>query len=301
MKRQMLVMAGVVLLAGCGADAQENPEEHSSTTIEGTDSDSELIEDAELNDNASDLSEEIDTEDTAAESEEELSENQNMPLNVTAFDSLIDEETFTNEGGYQAWMDYKEITSAYTLGDLTGSTEDAGSTLEEMDQLIEEVLDRDDVIRDVIEITETDKMIFYRYPLSEESTDRSAELSFYYIEDELMFSSITPSFYSVDITSASTYEELTTLITLDEILEREPEVFTVAQVNLYGDVFNQLMVASQSPAGEEEGSVSAFYFITMGEAIVQYATVPFLETAQDFATYSVMVFSDFVSTLNSMQ
>lgn len=75
-------------------------------------------------------------------------------------------ETFTNEAGYQSWIDYKHITSAYTLGDLTGSTEEEGSTLEEMDQLIDEILDRSDVIRDIIEITETDKMIIYRYPLS---------------------------------------------------------------------------------------------------------------------------------------
>lgn len=159
MKRQILAMAGVVLLTGCEADAQGDSEEPSSTAIEGTDSESDLAEDAELTDNESDSSEEIDTEDTAFDSKDELSDNQNMPLNVSAFDSLIDKETFANEAGYQAWMDYKDITSAYTLGDLTGSTEDEGSTLEEMDQLIDEILDRNDVIRDVIEITETDKMI----------------------------------------------------------------------------------------------------------------------------------------------
>ncbi|SDK82317.1 hypothetical protein [Alkalibacterium thalassium] len=137
-------------------------------------SESDRVEDPEITDNESDSSEEINTEDTAVDSKDELSDTQNMPLNVTAFNSLIDKKKCTNEAGYQSWIDYKHITSAYTLGDLTGSTED-------------------------------------------------------------------------------------------------------------------------------EGSVTTFYFITMGEAIVQYATVPFLETAQDFATYSVMVFIDFFSTLNSMQ
>jgi len=53
-------------------------------------SESDQVEDAELTDNESDSSEEINTEDTAVDSKDELSDTQNMPLNVTAFDSLID-------------------------------------------------------------------------------------------------------------------------------------------------------------------------------------------------------------------
>jgi hypothetical protein len=53
-------------------------------------SESDQVEDAEITDNESDSSEEINTEDTAVDSKDELSDTQNMPLNVTAFDSLID-------------------------------------------------------------------------------------------------------------------------------------------------------------------------------------------------------------------
>jgi len=67
--------------------------------------------------------------------------------------------------------------------ELTDNESDSSEEINIEDTAVnskDEILDRNDVIRDVIEITETDKMIFYRYPLSEETTDRSAELSFYY-------------------------------------------------------------------------------------------------------------------------
>ena len=71
------------------------------------------------------------------------------------FDDLVNETTFSNEHGYEAWTDYKAARSQYTLGDMNDTDTVEGSSVEEIDAMMDEDLERFEV-----DLSETDKMVF---------------------------------------------------------------------------------------------------------------------------------------------
>jgi len=76
------------------------------------------------------------------------------------FDTLITEETFSNEFGYQPWQEYKNITSQYTLADYE-TLEGEGSSPEKIKELMSE-----DIQSEEIDYSESsiNKILLYRFP-----------------------------------------------------------------------------------------------------------------------------------------
>src|SRR5699024_6851508 len=147
------------------------------------------------------------------------------------YNNLVDETTFTEEYGFQAWEDYKVITDDVTLGEINlinmeepNFEELNGTTSEEIQERVDSIGVREDIFQDEVEVSEKEKMTFYRYPPAtdseyKETADFLAELTFYYADDNLMFSSITPGFYSVEMNDVPAANDLMMLMTVSEIEE----------------------------------------------------------------------------------
>ena len=208
------------------------------------------------------------------------------------FDDLVNETTFSNEHGYEAWTDYKEVRSQYTLGDMNDTETVDGSSVEEIDAIMDEDLERFEV-----DLSETDKMVFYRYPDEEggefsDISDFLAEIGFYFIEDNLVYSSVTPGYYNVSLEGLHEFDVLSNITAVSDILELDAPVYTVSEMKYDGELFEQAMIPMQ-PLADQAVMLNAFYFLTVDEEVRQYAYLPFEMAGQDFSTYGFMVFNSF--------
>ena len=88
MKNRLLLLACISLLAGCGSKgAEEETAQSSQVSFEESVSELSSVE---------------------SNSDEAVI----FESNTHIFDLLVDETTFLNEYGYQAWLDYIRITAA---------------------------------------------------------------------------------------------------------------------------------------------------------------------------------------------
>ena len=77
-------------------------------------------------------------------------------------------------------------------------------------------------LRENLELNEMEQIYYYRYPAEEDSefseiSDFLAEMSFYYLEDQLLLTSVTPGYYQVELGGLAEAESLMTFLTVDEI------------------------------------------------------------------------------------
>jgi len=217
------------------------------------------------------------------------------------FSSLIDETTFINEEGLKAWDDYQFVLSQTTIGDYIIETDSSGSIMEEVDAVFQLIEDRENVIREEIDITNNEKLILYRYTVDETSeysdvADFLVELTYYYIDDQLMFSSITPGFYTVDLTNIPSIDELVMYTDIAEVEALNSKLYTVSEMTIDGEPMTQTMVPAMGVDEEGNEMMTAFYFMTREDEIVLYGYLPFEQAGRDFPSYSIIVFQQTLSS-----
>lgn len=277
-KKGLIVLSGLFLLVACdeGKTTDPDPEE---PVVEGTSGNTEVTE----TNNSS-----------------------------HTYKNLVDETTFTEEYGLQAWKDYEAIINDVTLGEINLiNVEDPnfeelnGTTSGEIQDRVDSIGVREDVFQDEVEVSEKEKMIFYRYPPAtdseyNESADFLAELTFYYADDNLMFSSITPGFYSVEMNDLPTADDLMTFMKVSDIEELDPKIYTIAEMQINNEKIEQVMTPAMAISEEGSEELMAFYFFTKEENIIQYAYLPFEMVSQDFPTHSILLYYQLIPELENL-
>jgi hypothetical protein len=289
-KKIVLSLASVLLLTACANEGtnetgpvDEEPEEAMTETLEAQETSEEEIEAAEVDEGRTHV-----------------------------FDHLITEKTFTAPEGYQGWEDYKIATDGVSLADFTMTNKENpnvneldGDSAAELDERFEALGEREDVVRDEIEITERDKMAFHRYPPAADSEYNEvasffSEITLYYVDDNLMFSAITPGYYSVELDDMLDLQELTSLLTISELEALEPSVYTVARMNIDGHQIEQIMTPAFAIDEDGNEMLMAFYLFIEGEDILQYAYLPFELVSQDFPTNAILVSQEMIAEFESL-
>lgn len=290
MFKKILIFSSTLLLMGCTSEDNDTPalEEES---VEDT------VEVEEMNSVDEEL-EEVGVTDT-----------DQAKSNITSIAHLINEKTFVDSYALQAWEDYQELVSNATYGDATllldensDFTDLNGTSLEEIENLTASMNMREDVYTEFVEINEREEIHYYRYPAEEgsvysETSDFLAELSFYYLENNLIFSSITPGFYSVELNDLPEATNLTAFLMVEEIENLDPQVFTIAEMNISGRLIRQIMIPATHMNEEGNEEILAFYFFTNNENILYYATLPFEMVMQSFPDYSVLLYQELLPDL----
>src|SRR5699024_4211434 len=138
---------------------------------------------------------EPDPEEHVVEGTEENIEDPEPESSSHTYNHVVDETTFTEEHGLQAWEDYKAIINDVDLGEISlinkenpNFDELNGTSSEEIQEQVDSIVKREDVFQDEVEVSENEKLTFYRYPPAEESeytetAEFLAELTFYYADD----------------------------------------------------------------------------------------------------------------------
>lgn len=287
-KRGIFLLTSVMLLGACGGEANE-------TEADDATADETEVENIENQDQSTDNSTEA-----------------KIDSNLHNFNGLVNETTFTEEYGLQAWEDYQAIIEDTTLGEITLLNEEDinyedlnGTTIDEIQERIDSMEIREDVFQDEVELSEEEKLVFYRYPPATDSeygevADFLAELTFYYADDNLMFSSITPGFYSVELDNLPAANDLMMMMSVSEIEEINPRIYTIAEMQINGEKIQQVMTPAMEVNEEGSEEMMAFYFFTKGEDILQYAYLPFEMVSQDFPTNSILLFYQLIPELEKL-
>lgn len=284
-KKGLILLSGLFLLAACGEGETTEPEPNESV---------------------------VDTEAETETGTEENNKNTETNNPAHTYDNLVNETTFTEEYGLQAWEDYQAINEDVTFGEITLLNEEElnyedldGTTIGEVQDRIDSMDIREDVFHDEVELSEEEELIFYRYPPAEdseysESAAFLAELTFYYADDNLMFSSITPGFYSVELNDLPAATDLMMMTTVPEIEDVNPRIYTIAEMQINGDNIQQVMTPAMEVNEEGSEELMAFYFFTKGDEILQYAYLPFEMVSQDFPTNSILLFYQLIPELEKL-
>lgn len=273
-KHIWISVCALALLVGCNTtEGEENSRESQSSAIETIESSSETST-SEVEPVADDVS-----------------------LNV--LDPIVNETNFSNEYGYQAWLDYLAAGEQYQMADIFDIENTTGSSSAEIDALFDDEIERVEAA-----VNENEKMVFYRYsdapdgPYSEVSSFL-AELTFYFMDDQLVFSAITPGLYTVSPTDALPMDQLTIMTSLAELEEAQPQIYTIAEMNVEGTTLRQVMVSSQPPADQEDVLLTALYYFIVDEEIIHYASLPFMNVSQDFPSGSVSLYNSYFNWLEN--
>lgn len=277
-KKGIIFFSSLLLLAGCG-DKNTTDSDPEEPVVEGTEEKTEIFE----------------TE---------------SPSHT--YNDLVNETTFTEEYGLQAWEDYKKIIDDVDLGKINLINEDNpnfdelnGTSREEIQEEVESIVEREDVFQDEVEVSENEILTFYRYPPAKDSEYKEtaqflAELTFYYADNNLMFSSITPGYYSVEMDNLPTANDLMTLMTVSEIENLNSKVYTISEMQINDDKIQQVMIPAMNVNEEGSEELLAFYFFTRDENIIQYAYLPFSMVSQDFPTNSILLFYQLIPEIENL-
>ena len=294
--RGLLALSSLIVLAAC-----DTPDEVSEIEVEET-----IVEEEEAEPSTSETETHDEEPSNLTDQDDEEMIEANPVINSAeehVFINLVDAETFSNEQGAAAWDDYQSILKEVTISELFVEEEMGGSTSEEVDAAFQSFTNIEDSVTDFVEVTGNEQMVIYRYPANDETNEMaeySAELTFYFYDNHLIFTAITPGFYSVDLEGLPTTEELADFMTVSEIEALDSKVYTVAEMIVLGDVMHQTMVPAMGIDDEGNEVVSAFYFFTRGDEIIQFAHLPFELPSIDFPTYSILLFQEIISTLEGV-
>lgn len=312
-KKILIALSSLVLLSACDT---EDSEPNDIDTTEETTSEADETANEEEGDLAGDLTSEDENEQNDEVQEEDVgSDSSGEEVTETpthAYDNLIDEITFTNEEGLAAWDDYKALIDGFSLGEVTIMNEEDpdytsidGATRSDLEDRAENIDMQENVYQEETPVSDFEQLVFHRYPPAEDSeytemADFFAEITFYYVEDTLMFSAITPGLYSVELDNLPDAEKLMNVLTLSEIEEIDPKLFTVAQMTINGNTIDQMMTPALAVDEEGNEQIMAFYLFTHGEDVLQYAYLPFEMVSQDFPTNSVILYQQVMSELENL-
>lgn len=309
MFKKILLLSSFVLLAGCNTDTtEETPDENGETPP--TEVEESNIEETDLDENEA----EEEAEEDIAENEpaDEANEESNNESSANQLANFIHEDTFMDPYAYQAWEDYQQVIADATYGEITYLHQEnpdisqlEGLSQSEIDDRFSALDLREDVFSDSVEVNESEEMHFYRYPAEEgselsEISDFLAELTFYYVDDNLVYSSITPGLYEVELNDLPETEILMSLLTVSEIEELNPQVFTIAEMKINDQPIQQIMVPSTHINEEGNEETAAFYFFVHGENIIQYAYLPFELVMQSFPDNSIMIYQQLIPELQAI-
>lgn len=291
MKRRLMVLTTAILLMGCNAD-----------TTEEAPAPEEAADGEALTEEIVDVPKEV-NDDPAAEVEEPTAGGNHTLTN------LINEGTFVEPSALQAWSDYQSVVENATYGEITllnAETVDFsqldGDSKEDIDGRFESIGLGDDVFIETANVSETEFLDYYRYPAEpdsaySETSDFLAELAFYYVDGNLMFSSITPGFYMLEMNNLPDAANLTTFLQVSEIEAIDPQVYTVAEMKINGKLIRQVMIPAANVTEEGTEEILAFYFFIHEDTIIQYAYLPFETVMQSFPDYSVMVYQQLIPAI----
>ena len=241
---------------------------------------------------------------------EEVVPDQKTPAHL--YENLVDETTFTEKEGLQAWEDYKAIIQDVNLGEISlinkenpNFDELNGTTSGEIQDQIDTIGISEEVFQDEVEVSDDEKLSFYRYPPAEDSEYAEtaqflSELTFYYADDNLMFSSITPGFYSVEMNDLPSAKDLMSVMTISEIEEFNPKVYTIAEMQINDEKIQQVMIPAMDVNEEGSEELMAFYFFTMDEDVIQYAYLPFEMVSEDFPTHSILLYYQIIPEIENL-
>lgn len=226
--------------------------------------------------------------------------------------NFVNDQTFMDPYALEAWDDYQEIVADAEYGDITlvqTETPDIsklnGSSFNEMEGRFNSLDLREDVYMEQVAINEQEELYFYRYPAEEES-DLSevshflAELTFYYIEDNLVFSAITPGLYQVELNDLPDVNLLTSFTTLSDLNTMNTQVFTIAELKVNDYPIHQMMIPALFINEEGNEELMAFYFFTHGDDILQYAYLPFEMVSQSFPDNSILLYQQIIPEIAQM-
>ena len=296
MVKKLILVSSLILLVGCNDETVENT----------PDSGQDIEEPVEMatDDSAGDLDDKQTDDPAKVEDSSPTSEH---PLQ-----NLVDENTFVEPYALQAWKDYQTLVEEITYGEITSLNETPvdlegldGSSKADVDLKFETIGLREDVYMETVNASETEFLDYYRYPAEETSdyfqtSDFLAEISLYYVDDNLMFSSITPGFYMLDVHSLPNAADLVQFLEVSDIEAINPQVYTIAEMKINGDVIRQVMIPAHNVREDGIEEMLAFYFFIQGETIVQYAYLPFETVMQRFPDYSVMVYQQLIPTITEL-
>ncbi len=224
--------------------------------------------------------------------------------NPHTFANMVNETTFMDPDALDVWEDYQSIVEDISYGDMDVLRKESpvvsdldGTSQREIGDLFSVIHLRDDVIVEKVAIADGEEMHLYRYPAPAESglskiSDFLVELSFYYADDHLMFSSITPGLYELNVNDLPTAETVTSLTKVSEIEALNPQVLTVAEMEFQGNLIQQIMIPGIALTEEGQEAMAAFYLFTQGDDILYYAFLPFELVSQSFPDYSLIIFGE---------
>ncbi len=295
MKLRLFLLTSVLLLAACGPDQTEESlgEELDDTSLSTT------------------KTEEMET-DTESLTESDTGKTPDPASGSHLLADFIHEQTFMDPYALQAWEDYQAVAADASYGEITlVQTENPnlsqldGSSLSDIEERFEGLPLREDVYMEQVDISESEALHFYRYPAEAESayselSDFLVELSYYFIEDHLVFSSITPGFYQVDLNNLPDAQTLMTFTTVPEIASINPQVFTIAEMKVKDQLIHQTMIPATFVNEEGSEEIMAFYFFSHGEDILQYAFLPFEMVSQSFPDNSVLLYQQIIPEISHM-
>lgn len=283
MYKKLLFLSSVFLFAACGTtETDEPPADEETINEEANASEEEVVDDTSSN--------------KRIESDYLLT-------------NLINEETFADPYALEAWADYQQVVQQATYGEITLLNEETvdfaqldGFSKEEIDQILQENSLRDDVFLETAQVSDTEFLDYYRYPAEADSSfsevsDFLAELAFYYVDDNLMFSSITPGYYLLETDNLPDATTLMSYTTLEEIETLNPKIYTIGEMKINGNVIRQVMTPAMAVNEEGTEELVAFYLFIHDETILQYAYLPFEMVMQSFPDYSVMVYQQLIPVI----
>lgn len=257
MKKGIILFLTIFILVSCGTDVQETSDRETTDRVT-----TENVEELKL-------------EELEVEESEETAEVNTYP--VENFDEFVLDHMFEDEIGNQAWEDYKKITHETTLGE-EGLSDKSGNTTKEIANLMDNIVD-ENVVVDTSELIEIEHLTYYYGADTVE--EASAIISFYFMEDELIYSAIVPSMYTLNKPTYEVDESFSSIKTLDELkaFEPLPQIFGVSEYKNEGQLYRALQVAASNSFTETESSLIVFMF--KGDQLIDSTVDDFEDSASN--------------------
>ena len=300
MKKGFVFLSSFLLLVACDMNSVEE------------DTDSQNEKDTSITEVEKENSTENEANEESNDSKESYDDTTPTTNETHLLANFVNDQTFMDPYALEAWDDYQEIVADAEYGDITlvqTETPDIsklnGSSFNEMEGRFNSLDLREDVYMEQVAINEQEELYFYRYPAEEESdlsevSDFLAELTFYYIEDNLVFSAITPGLYQVELNDLPDVNLLTSFTTLSDLNTMNTQVFTIAELKVNDYPIYQMMIPALFINEEGNEELMAFYFFTHGEDILQYAYLPFEMVSQSFPDNSILLYQQIIPEIAQM-
>lgn len=309
LKKTLLSLAALALIWGpatqlaVGAEAQEETSEvtQEETMLENSE---EISEDGDVGD---DVDTDSDAEATADSQDETGDDTENGEYDIIAeIDQLIEEANFTNETGYQAWLDYQEFSQSYTLLDLNNFDDEAGTSMEEVREFFG---DKDVQIVDN-DLGQGEAQMYIRYldpegnMLTEDQVVFFGEILMHFVDDKLVYASVQPGFFEVLYEDAIPWSQLGNVSSMSMLheLPQKPYIMSVSQVNVSGDIVTVpgIFTAFEGEEDPEQLVLTLVYPLMIEDPALDDAIVVdvgahyFEEVSQDFGNWAFIVLQDII-------